>query len=871
MVKFLIVAVAAVVIFFLIKYSSEIIRTVTGDNRRPDQKKSEVDVPMFSKLLGYRAYDPDKRIYYNANSRGFVLELNPIMGADERMGDILTSIFSDQLEPGCEFQVINYASPRVAETLQAWAFQRVRAGGVFEKLARYRLELLRNGAWNSLASDGPFCLRNFRVIMSVGVKAGSKLSPEDLSRIREGIVASLDSINVQTRDVDPTALIRFIDDVLCPSTGAGDDAPEYNALDNINEQCVRRDLVTRIFSNRLVLQTPSLRPSGVEHDGVPELLDFSPDKFDVRSFSVRNFPKIWAPYNSQRIVGDLFNTKLCLPCPVLQTISGIMPSLDASESTAGFKFARTTSLADGSGAKLVPSIREAASEWERVQQQVRLGQKLVKVYYALTMISPLGRGDTNARTLKAIYKACAWDMIDETFLHLEGLLAGMPLMVPEGLSYDLKRFQRFKTVLSENVATLAPLQGEYNGGDVPHLLLVGRRGQPQYWSPFQNTSGNHNVAIAGKSGSGKSVFLQELTASFAGVGAKTIVIDDGRSFEHMAHALGGTFTEFNLASGISINPFRMIDAELAQSDPDYLVDSMAMLKAIISQMARFEDRLNDTERGLIDKAVNEVWAEHGREGTVDRIIEALTGDGAHPYSRDIALGLQPFSEKGTYGAFFLGDANLDLSADLTVFELSDLSSRRELRSVVLTAIMFVASQTMRKMDRSIPKALIIDEAWQMLVGGAMADFVEAYARTCRKYGASLVTATQSINDFYKSAGSRASFENSDWVLLLQQKAESINDVKNQSRFEMNAFTEAQIRSLKRNGSEYSDVLVRGPDCEFIGRLVLDKFSATLFSSSPKVFHDIEEMVREGFSMADAIEGVAFPDKRPAFNMQEAAE
>jgi conjugal transfer ATP-binding protein TraC len=54
-------------------------------------------------------------------------------------------------------------------------------------------------------------------------------------------------------------------------------------------------------------------------------------------------------------------------------------------------------------------------------------------------------------------------------------------------------------------------------------------------------------------------------------------------------------------------------------------------------------------------------------------------------------------------ALFLGEANLDLSADLTVFELSDLASRRELRSVVLTAIMFVASQAMRKLDRQIPR------------------------------------------------------------------------------------------------------------------------------------------------------------------------
>jgi hypothetical protein len=68
--------------------------------------------------------------------------------------------------------------------------------------------------------------------------------------------------------------------------------------------------------------------------------------------------------------------------------------------------------------------------------------------------------------------------------------------------------------------------------------------------------------------------------------------------------LGGTFTEFKLSSGISINPFRMIDLDLAAGDEDYLVDCLAMLKAIISQMARYENRLNDTERGLIDAAVN---------------------------------------------------------------------------------------------------------------------------------------------------------------------------------------------------------------------------------------------------------------------------
>jgi conjugal transfer ATP-binding protein TraC len=205
-----------------------LLETITGDRQRPDRRAAARDVPMLSDYLGYRAYDRERRIYHLTDSRGFILELSPMVGADEKIGDILTSIFADQLEPGCEFQVINYASPRIAEKLQAWAFQRTLVGGVFDRLARNRLDLLRGGAWNTLASDGPFCLRNFRVLLSVGVRANSSVSVEDLDRIRDGVISSLDSIHVLAQHIEPTDLIRYIDDILCPSTGAGDDVADYS-------------------------------------------------------------------------------------------------------------------------------------------------------------------------------------------------------------------------------------------------------------------------------------------------------------------------------------------------------------------------------------------------------------------------------------------------------------------------------------------------------------------------------------------------------------------------------------------------------------------------------------------------------------------
>lgn len=169
----------------------------------------------------------------------------------------------------------------------------------------------------------------------------------------------------------------------------------------------------------------------------------------------------------------------------------------------------------------------------------------------------------------------------------------MPLTLADGLAKDMVRLKRMKTLLSTTAANIAPMQGEYLGGNVPHLIFVGRRGQPFFWSPFENDAGNHNVAICGKSGSGKSVLLQEMCAALRGAGAKVVVIDDGRSFEHSVKLQGGHFVEFTLKAGFCLNPFSMIDGSRAEEDEDYRLDCFGMVKAIIAQMARHSAPLSD--------------------------------------------------------------------------------------------------------------------------------------------------------------------------------------------------------------------------------------------------------------------------------------
>jgi conjugal transfer ATP-binding protein TraC len=836
--------------------ADRILAGLLGDAEHAEAARAPLMLDMLSDWLPYRVYDPASRLYINARSKGFVLSVTPLIGADERTGEILGSFFSEGLPAGACLQVLHLASPRISRIIAPWFAPRYLQGGVYEAIARHRARRLYGLVWESGSNDAPFHARHHQVIVSVGVPASSSATLEELKQTRDGLIAMLKSLNLGVAEVGPQELIGIIDDLTSPTTAPQDDRVPYNPNDPIAAQAIRHDIELVVQEDRMHLRTERFRATGKVDDGVPEIGLVYPDAFDLRHFAVRNMPQRWAPWECARLIGDLFTDKLRFPCPAATVLCLVYPDQEAASAKAGFKFMRTTSLAGTRSARFLPRIGEQAAEWQHVQSELQEGRRLVRVFYGITTFSPLGAGDRHERAVKSIYKAAGWDLADERFLQIQGLLTAMPLTLADGLAADMERLRRFKTVLSTTAANIAPMQGEYLGGTHPHLLFIGRRGQPFFWSPFENEAGNHNVAICGKSGSGKSVLLQEMCAALRGAGAQVVVIDDGRSFEHSVKLQGGRFVEFTMKAGFCLNPFSMIDGKRAEEDDDYRLDCFGMVKAIVGQMARHSAQLSDTERGLIDRAVNAVWLAHATGATISSVGEALAAMDSE-VARDLAIALAPFMAGGTYSAFFEGQATLELDSDFTVFEMSDLAAREELRSVVLSAIMFMTSQAMTRTPRHIRKLLLIDEAWSMLKGGSMGEFVETYARTCRKYGGALATATQSLNDYYKSGGATAALENSDWMLILQQKAETIADFRRAQRLDMDDRTETLIRSLKRSGSDYSEVFIKGPETEAIGRLVLDDYSATLFSSSPQTFAAIDAEIARGHQLADAIERIAF--------------
>src|SRR3546814_5114623 len=186
----------------------------------------------------------------------------------------------------------------------------------------------------------------------------------------------------------------------------------------------------------------------------------------------------WAPGDVACLIGDMFTDKLRMLCPVSTNLCIEFPDPQALSNKASFKFMRTTSLADSKSARFLPQLREQSQEWRFVNDEVRQGRKLVRVFFSVTSFSPKGRGDANERVLKSVYRAAGWDLLDDRSLQVMGLLCAMPLTMANGLARDLERMKRMRTLLTTTAANLAPIPAGIPDGRVPHTLLPGRRVHP---------------------------------------------------------------------------------------------------------------------------------------------------------------------------------------------------------------------------------------------------------------------------------------------------------------------------------------------------------------------------------------------------------
>ena len=789
-------------------------------------------------LLPWRAFDESSETYVNAASAGFVIELPPFAGIDAETLGALAGTLADAAPERCTIQVIHWASPRFGAASRAWAEPRAEAGGALARMGTRRRDLLSSGGWRRLHGGGPpFTLSDYRVFVTASLRAGGPgpATETALGAFRRALEGTLASAGATTRRLEPDALLSLAAELMAPDIGGyrdgGTERPprRWAPRDPLHEQCTAPG------------RALSVHPTGLAFHH-PDAEDIA-----VRVLSAITFPEVWPGWRGNALIGDFHRDFLQPGCPVLTCLTDHdrrrgggregVPQVRPRHAAGRHRHRQVSPRPAREGARLAGGDRPDQGRREAGPRLLHGG--------GLRAAGRSRRGRAGGpRDLSRPGLAG-----ERGALHAAPLLAGVPADgVRRRLDADLERMGRMKTLLTSSAVNLAPLHGEWRGqpanpDNPPALFLIGRRGQPACWSPFANDAGNYNVAVTGKSGSGKSVLMQELVTGLIGAGGEAVVIDDGRSFQHTAEALEGAFIAFG-KDPACLNPFAMIDAGTAEHDGDYREECFAMLAGVIGRMARRRGSIDDIEAALIAEAIAAAWDEAGNDadlGTVRKNLEARDDRRA----ADMATSLGPWCPGGAMGRLFAGSNVPDLENALTVFELAELKGRGDVQAVVLMLVVFLATQRMYHGPRTRAKAIVIDEAWDLLSGEDSKAFLEGAARRARKYRGALVTGTQSVNDYYANPAARAAWENSDWVIFLAQKDESVELLKSEKRIHCDPGMERALKSLTTADGRYAEIVLHGPDGWRVARLVLDAWSVALFSSRGPAFAAVETLKAQG--------------------------
>jgi len=150
-------------------------------------------------------------------------------------------------------------------------------------------------------------------------------------------------------------------------------------------------------------------------------------------------------------------------------------------------------------------------------------------------------------------------------------------------------------------------------------------------------------------------------------------------------------------------------------------------------------------------------------------------------------------------------------------------------------------------DRKQKFVLIVDEAWKIL--DSAAKFLSEPARTFRKYGASLVTCVQNYSDLQSSEHHQTILKNSTWSVILKQNEQGLNSFKGTNFEEIIPL----IKSVSMVPGKYAEALLYSTGIRVVGKLVLDPYSQTLFSTDSSDFDFIKILQSQGVSLDQAIE------------------
>jgi type IV secretory pathway VirB4 component len=437
----------------------------------------------------------------------------------------------------------------------------------------------------------------------------------------------------------------------------------------------------------------------------------------------------------------------------------------------------------------------------------------------------------------------------------------------EGVSETLTTFDSFihswpgaceiilgKKLKASNAAHLMPVFSYWQGNKKPVALLPNRDFTLFSLDYFDDELPNWNALTIGGSGAGKSYSVCSLALQFYGqtvvkngktIYPKIVFIDNGKSSENFVKACDGEFIDVSIDSNLCLNVFELSEGETKPSTLK-VKSILAVLELILKDDEK--STLPKREKALLEEIIFKTYcAVKDRQPTLSDLKELLS---VHELETMRAYSEILFSWTGNtaFGKILDGQSSISLTKNVTAIEIKELDSFPELKDVFMLIITnFVQREA--ESDLATPYMLICDEAHRLFKTSATRDYILYCYRVFRKYNCSINCITQNYKDFLSIPEvAEAIFPNTIHVFILRQRKIDWDDF--QKVFGLNDAEISAVKSLQLVKNEYSEFFYMQDERRAILRLINDKLTHWVCTSSGSDKTKIEQTKKENPELSD---------------------
>ena len=407
---------------------------------------------------------------------------------------------------------------------------------------------------------------------------------------------------------------------------------------------------------------------------------------------------------------------------------------------------------------------------------------------------------------------------------------------------------RAKAMKTNNLVDFLPLYGAATGDDIPVCLTKTRLGTLYSYDAYSNRLANFNILTTGSSGSGKSFANNFLMLQQIARGTRLYVIDIGGSYKKMTEVLGGQYFEINLSGHYVINPFELSNPAEPPSG-----DRLKGFVSIIEQMVvDVGEKLNRFDRVQLEAALTTVFEKTRSAGAprspqLSDLAKHCLNDPEDSLKR-IGKLLFPWIGKTPYGKLLDGSGKIAVDKSIVAFDLKGLSQYPDLQSVMILILTnFILEQV--ETNSTVPKRVLLDEAWELLKSPAASSFMEYAARTFRKTGSGITFITQGIEEIIASGMGPAILNNTATKLVMLQKGDT-NVLR--EALKLNTQELRLIQSLEQRKGQFSEGFLMEGESRQIIRIEPSPLEYWISTSDARDNQFLNELRIQGHSLESAL-------------------